>query len=124
MSTSESTTVVALDGLIYIAGPMSPSSFGLDETPPDWDWNHPQFNAVAEQLTAEGHAVINPAALDAEAGDTGLEAWDFYLRRDIKVLADCTGIVMLPGWRGSKGARLEHHIATELDMTITYLEDA
>jgi hypothetical protein len=102
---------------------MSPSSFGLTETPDDWDWNFPQFNRAAEAFRMFGFEVINPAELDTAAGDVGEHPWDHYLRRDIRVLADCNHIVMLPGWRGSKGARLEHHIATELGMEITYLED-
>jgi hypothetical protein len=106
----------------YIAGPMSPSSFGLEETPPGWDWNHPMFHRIAAVYREAGHEVINPAEVDAEAGDAGEHAWDFYLRRDIKILADCDHIVMLPGWINSKGARLEHHIAEELGMEITYLE--
>ena len=83
------------------------------------EWNHPAFHAVTTQLRAEGRTVINPAELDAD--DAGEYEWDFYLRRDLKVLADCTHIVMLPGWTRSKGALLEHHVATELGMTITYL---
>lgn len=108
----------------YIAGPMSPYAFGLEETPDDWDWNHPAFNHIAEIYRAAGHTVINPAELDADAGDAGKHAWDFYLRRDIKVLADCDHIVMLPGWENSKGAKLEHHIAVELGMEVTYTEAA
>lgn len=99
---------------------MSPSSFGLTETPPDWDWNHPMFHHVAGIYRQAGHKVINPAELDA---DVGLgHAWDIYLRRDVVALAECNHIVMLPGWEGSKGARLEHHIATELGMEVTYME--
>lgn len=108
----------------YIAGPMSPSSFGIDYTPEDWNWNHPAFYAAAEIYRAAGHDVINPAEVDAVAGDTGDHPWDFYLRRDIKILADCDHIVMLPGWHSSKGAVLEHHIAGELGMTVTYLEES
>ncbi|QGJ93798.1 nucleotide pyrophosphohydrolase [Mycobacterium phage Hannaconda] len=103
---------------------MSPESFGLSETPADWDWNHPAFNRAAERLRAQGHTVINPAELDTEAGDVGELEWHEYLRRDIKVLADCTHIAMLPGWENSKGARLEHHIAQELGLTVEYLGDA
>ncbi|ABD58086.1 hypothetical protein Porky_110 [Mycobacterium phage Porky] len=106
---------------IYLAGPMSPASFGLSEVPSDWDWNHPAFNRLAARYRAQGYEVINPAELDVEAGDVGDLEWHEYLRRDIKVLADCTRIVMLPGWRNSKGARLEHYIASELGFEVDYL---
>lgn len=107
----------------YIAGPMSPSSFGIDDgVPENWDWNHPAFFSAAAIYRAAGHKVINPAELDSEIG-TG-EPWDVYLRRDIVALSTCDHIVMLPGWAESKGARLEHHIAEELGMDVTYLEAA
>lgn len=106
---------------VYVAGPMSPESFGLTEMPEGWDWNHPEFSRVAEIYRSRGYEVINPADLDVAAGDVGLEPWHVYLRRDIKVLADCTRIVMLPGWENSKGARLEHHIAQELGMTVEHV---
>lgn len=104
----------------YIAGPMSPGSFGLTETPEDWDWNHPAFHQMAEIYRAAGHNVVNPAELDSEVG-TG-QPWDTYLRRDLVALSKCDHIVMLPGWEGSKGARLEHHVAVELGFEVTYME--
>ncbi|ATN89881.1 nucleotide pyrophosphohydrolase [Mycobacterium phage Klein] len=108
---------------LYVGGPMSPESFGLTETPTDWDWNHPAFNKAAEFYRSQGFEVVNPAEMDAEAGDVGELEWHEYLRRDIKVLADCTHIAMLPGWENSKGAQLEHHIAQELGLTVEYLGD-
>lgn len=97
---------------------MSPASFGLVDVPEGWDWNHPAFYSAAAQCESAGYKVINPAQLDADAGDVGTEEWHVYLRRDIKALADCDTIVMLPGWESSKGARLERHIASELGMEI------
>lgn len=93
----------------YIAGPMS----GLPE------FNHPAFAAKAAELRAAGVDVINPAEFDAEIGLD--QPWAVYLRRDLVLLAErCDAVVLLPGWERSKGARLEHHVATELEMTITY----
>ena len=74
----------------YIAGPMSPASFGLTEKPDDWDWNHPMFHRIADVYRQAGHNVINPAELDSDIG-VG-HAWDVYLRRDLKALADCDHI--------------------------------
>lgn len=97
---------------------MSPTSFGLSETPKGWDWNRAAFSRLAATLRRAGCQVINPAELDAEIG-LG-EEWHVYIRRDIKALADCTGIVLLRGWEKSKGARLELHIALELGMDVLY----
>ena len=38
------------------------------------------------------------------------------MRADIAVLVTCESVAMLDGWTASRGARLEHHIATELGM--------
>ena len=99
--------------IIYVAGPMT----GIPE------FNFPAFHAAADKLAAEGWGVINPAGLDeadVDANGDATKPWDYYLRRDIKYLADATAIYMLPGWENSKGASLEHHIAQALGMEIIY----
>jgi hypothetical protein len=40
------------------------------------------------------------------------------MRVDIKALCDCDAIVMLMGWGCSRGARLEHYIAEQLEIKI------
>ena len=93
--------------ITYIAGPMT----GIK------DWNVPAFAEMAERLRQRGRPVINPHELHEASADV---AWDWYLRRDLAQLVKCSGIVMLPGWGGSKGASLEHHVAQTLGMTIYY----
>lgn len=93
----------------YIAGPMS----GIK------DFNHPAFHAKAAELRAAGEEVINPAEFDAEIGPD--QPWETYLRRDVVLLAtECDKMVLLPNWRRSRGAQLEHHIAKKLGFTVTY----
>lgn len=87
---------------LYLAGPMS----NLPE------WNFPAFHAAAAALRADGHEVINPAELNP---DTTME-WHQCMRVDIAALVTCEGIALLPGWRNSKGATLEEHIADRLGM--------
>lgn len=90
---------------LYISGPMT----GLP------DWNFPAFNAKAQELRERGFQVVNPA----EDKEPDLE-WSDYLRIDLRMLMDCDAIYMLPGWQGSKGARLEHHVACELGFAVLY----
>lgn len=90
---------------LYISGPMT----GMP------DWNYPAFNAKASELRAMGLEVVNPA----EDKEPDLE-WSDYLRIDIRLLMDCDGIYMLPGWSESRGARLEHHVARELGFFVVY----
>lgn len=89
---------------LYIAGPMT----GLP------DLNFPAFHAAARQLRDLGHEVINPAEICPDPNAD----WHDCMRKDIAALVTCTGIVLLPGWRNSKGATLEHHIAERLGFEI------
>lgn len=78
------------------------------------DLNFPAFNAAAQALRQAGFTVINPVEIDPEAG----KPWATYLRADIRALCDCQGVATLPGWRKSKGARLEVHVARQLEMQV------
>jgi hypothetical protein len=97
---------------IYLSGKMS----GLP------DFGFPLFHAAAANLRSLGYAVTNPAELDEMHPGEEL-TWAEYLKRDIKALVDCTHIALLPNWTDSRGAKLEHHIATELGMTVLFLND-
>lgn len=91
---------------LYIAGPMS----GYP------DHNFPAFNAMAKELRGLGFEVVNPA----ELAEDDSQPWEYYMRRDIPLLCQCDGIVLLPGWQQSKGAQLERYIAAELKMEIVH----
>jgi hypothetical protein len=96
---------------IYLAGPMS----GLPQ------FNFPAFFEAATELREIGFDVVSPAELDDKEdkgaalkspdGDMrGVEkTWGDFLARDVKLLADTgiEGIVFLPNWTTSKGAKLE-----------------
>jgi len=103
----------------YIAGPMT----GLPQ------FNVPAFERMAERLRAAGFDVISPAELDSEGvkaaalvsldgkldanGKLAGETWGDMLARDVKIIADVVrdGIVVLPNWFKSRGARLEVFVA-------------
>lgn len=89
---------------VYIAGPMT----GLP------DLNFPVFHRVAAELRARGAEVVNPAELNPDP----TADWTDCMRADLKALVDCSAIVMLPGWEKSRGATLEHHVATKLDLRV------
>lgn len=89
----------------YISGPMT----GLP------NFNHTIFNRIAKELRAMGLNVFNPAETDEGSIDKDRK---YYLRKDIEELLKCTHVVLLDGWKKSKGALLEVAIAKELNMTI------
>lgn len=97
----------------YLCGPMS----GRPQ------FNIPRFDEAAEALRARGYEVVSPAELDypairaaclasADGASTpethGGGTWADFLARDVKLIADkIGGIMLLKGWQGSRGARLE-----------------
>lgn len=91
--------------LYYLAGPMT----GIDQS------NFPMFDSVAGQLRELGFSIVSPAELDspedrasALANKRSTKSWGDFLSRDVKIVADqVQGIIFLPGWEKSRGARLE-----------------
>jgi hypothetical protein len=96
---------------VYLAGPMS----GIPQ------FNFPAFYEAAAALRQNGWEVVSPAELD-DAEDKGValasvdgdpatakRTWGDFLARDVKLIADggIQGIVFLPNWPKSRGARLE-----------------
>lgn len=101
--------------IVYLSGPMS----GIK------DENFPAFNAAARALRMLGYEVVNPAEFETDVdGLSERSRWVKYLKADIKALMDCDGIVMLPGWQKSEGAKLEHYNAKALDLVIMSPEEA
>jgi len=61
---------------------------------------------------------VNPMGL-VEQNDDWL--WIDYMRVDIEALIYCDGIIMLPNWKESDGAKVEHELAKGLKLKIYYL---
>lgn len=113
------------DRPVYLAGPMSGRPM----------FNFPMFDAVAAMLRAQGWAVVSPAELDSPAireaamassdgapmGNVDGEAvtWGMFLARDVAVVADqSAGVMLLPGWEESRGAKLEAFTALQCYLPI------
>lgn len=102
---------------VYISGPIS---LGGTLSPEECAANVAAFGAAEEVVRALGHEPVNPttSARDGERTATGFEAWVGFMRADLRLLLECDAIWMLPDWRLSKGARLEHQIANELGFKV------
>lgn len=96
----------------YIAGPMT----GHPEH------NYPYFGKVAERLRGQGYHIVSPHEI--EYGETmetrGQKEWSYYLRKTLLALLESDAIVLLPGWRTSKGAMAEFRLAVMSGMAVYY----
>jgi len=88
---------------LYISGPIT----GCE------DGNKPKFNFTSKMVRKMGFTAINPWDLELVEPRKG---WTDNMKRDIKFLSECDGVVLLKGWEQSKGARLEVIVAYSLGM--------
>ena len=84
------------------------------------DFNYPAFHAAAAVLRAQGHHVENPA----ENPPPSCGTWQGYMRMSLRQIAACDCLCMLPGWRASRGARIEHGLALDLDLEVVDFVEA
>lgn len=106
----------------YIAGPMR----GIPGL------NFPLFDAVTKQAQAQGLSVVSPAEMDREHGidpdATGClptPCIEEIVRRDCEVILNLQkdrgdGLILLPGWDKSIGARAEVALALWLELKFKY----
>lgn len=114
---------------VYIAGPMR----GYKH------FNFPAFDAMQDELSAFGYEIYNPATMDREAGFDPMELPEDFdwedgicsipfsmsdaIKRDIAAINKCQYIVMLRGWKKSKGARAEKAMAEWMGLEVRYQEE-
>ena len=72
------------------------------------------FKEAELELIEKGYDPVNPFDLNHEHD----ESWASYMKENIKALCDCDAIFMLTNWKDSRGAIIEHDIATHLEMDI------
>ncbi len=95
---------------LYLSGPMT----GIP------NYNHELFDRVAAEFRHVGFDVCSPA--EFFDGDITRERHE-YMREAFKYLLEADTVVILPGWEGSKGARLEIMVAQELGLNLVeYVE--
>lgn len=91
---------------IYISGKIS----GIEEQAIEL------FSNAEKYLQEKGFETINPMTLNHEHD----KSWHSYMKEDVKAMCDCDEIFMLSNWMDSKGATLEHLIATYLGLKVIY----
>lgn len=88
---------------VYISGPITGKR----------NLNRAAFESAAGTVSKLGLEPLNPHDLCEPEWD-----WSKCMRADIAGLCECDAILMLKGWRHSKGARLEMYIASELGLRV------
>lgn len=91
---------------IYVAGKVT----GMEEAAKEL------FAAASRNLLMAGKVPVNPMMLDHSHDGK----WESYMKVCIAALCSCDSIYMLPNWRQSKGANVEHSLAEKLGMVIYY----
>lgn len=83
----------------YLSGPIT--KLGVEEA-------MFRFNTCASVFAAKcpTHEFINPMTLFPQG-----KPWLWYMCRDLFVLFKCDGIIMLPDWKISRGAKIERMFA-------------
>lgn len=96
---------------IYISGPVT----GLPEL------NKPQFLLAEKMLLSHGCDVFNPTHIEGPIDPLQGDAlWQYYMHFCVRAVPECSGMLMLPDWQNSKGAKFEHRIAQTLGIQIYY----
>ena len=109
---------------IYIAGKISGEN--LEHT-------IKKFGDYAYDIHKQGNEPINPIKLhtcNCEFGSCGMcnelgiikREHSDYMKIDIAEMVTCHEIHMLPDWKDSKGATIEHDLAEKLGITIVYVK--
>lgn len=94
---------------VYISGAIA----GLD-----LDERKVAFKAAERELAEMGFAPVNPFDNGVPDG----AHWRVHMRADIALLVQCDLIYMLRGWELSKGAKLEHDVATSCGIKVLKYE--
>ena len=73
-----------------------------------------KFGQAQKELEALGFEVVNPLAVVGNFQSS----WESAMKKCIKALVDCDGMVILPDWEDSPGAKIERQLAWDLNITI------
>ena len=102
--------------LVYIAGPYSAKS------PREVDRNIEHARRMAVRCWAECHAVVCPHLntyhFEREPDLVGVD----FVKGDLRILARCDALVLLPAWMDSEGAKKELAVAEAIGLDVFFDE--
>lgn len=105
----------------YISGPVSSYAASAADREHAMAINLEIFRDADRLLRAAGHVIaINPADYIADYGASHAD----YMRCSYRSLVThCNALVLLPGWRDSRGAQAERHAALMCGMRVAELHE-
>ena len=104
--------------VIYLAGPISNGAKdGMDKRRERIE----DARKIAETLWTAGFAVICPH-INNDFGVNCKLTWQQYLKGDLELVAKVDMVVLLPGWKESKGARKEKRFAQSRNIPVREYE--
>ena len=77
-----------------------------------------KFRTTERALKRRGILVLNPVKYERNG-----KAWAWYLKRDLRKLTYCYGLIQLKDWRTSKGSTIEYDTAIGLEMKVIGIEN-
>ena len=104
---------------IYISGPIT-----ID--PEHWREHFADAEEFLRNKYPEAE-IVNPLVLEndpnyeeAQQYLEGEELYNWVMKRDIRLVTECTHIYALKGWERSRGARLEIFVGTSLGLDVLF----
>jgi hypothetical protein len=99
---------------VYLSGPIS---LGGTASPEQVQHYKEAFHVAALALYDNGHLPLSP--LENEAS-----SWEAYMRKAIAQMMSADSVLMLPDWRLSNGAVIEHNLALAIGIPIKYSDES
>jgi len=96
---------------IYLSGKIT----GLPDLVPELLFEEAEYDVRAMYKHTQV-IIVNPIKIKHKPKST----WEDFMAKDIEALLYCDEIFMLTNWRKSKGAKIEHFIAKQMNKPIHY----
>lgn len=109
----------------YLGGPMTGHT----------SFNFPEFDRIAGILRDQAYPIVSPSEfehesvrsklLESNGEDDRIAPWADCLARDLVIISHprCVGVILIPGWETSSGARLESAVADGLNKPLFIYEE-
>lgn len=94
---------------VYLSGPVSNVA----------EYDFDVFDKTAWKLMKLGYTPINPLVIAREMRQSArwygrIPGWSDFMREDLPALCGADAVLLLPGWRKSRGAKWERIIAKHI----------